>query len=108
MAACLAITLPLEVVLKARVYRRPLMAFKAIFTTALIFSIWDITAIYFDFWTYSEKFTTGIELPFNYPLEELVFFLVIPLCALLTYEGVSNVLAYFKTFRTQKPKASDA
>lgn len=28
------------------------------------------------------------------PLEELVFFVVIPVCGLLTYEAVGQVLAY--------------
>jgi hypothetical protein len=35
---------------------------------------------------------TGWELPFGLPLEELLFFVVIPLCALLSYEAVRRML----------------
>lgn len=96
MAACLAITLPLEFIFKARVYRRFLRALQAILVTAVLFSIWDIIAIQFDLWTYSPEFTTGIMLLFNYPLEELLFFLAIPLCAILTFESVGNGLGWIK------------
>lgn len=92
MAACLAITLPLEWLLRARVYRRPIRLVQAVAATAVVFSIWDIIAIRFDFWSYSERYTTGILLPLGLPLEELVFFIVIPVCAVLTFEAVGTVL----------------
>lgn len=92
MAACLAITLPLEWLLRARVYRRPIRLVQAIAVTAIVFSLWDVVAIRFDLWSYSERYTTGIVLPFGLPLEELVFFVVIPICAVLTYEAVGTVL----------------
>lgn len=96
MAGCLLITLPLELLMGARVYRQPLRLVQAVLTTAILFSIWDIVAIQYDFWSYSSLFTTGVMLPFRYPLEELVFFLVIPICALLTYEAVGRVLTYMR------------
>ena len=37
-------------------------------------------------------YTTGILLPGHIPLEEVVFFLVIPICGLLTYEAVGTIL----------------
>jgi hypothetical protein len=36
-----------------------------------------------------------VNLPFRIPVEELVFFLVIPVCGLLTYEGVQAVARRF-------------
>ena len=36
---------------------------------------------------------TGIRLGFDMPLEELVFFLVVPICGLLTYEAVGQLLS---------------
>lgn len=92
MAGCFLITLPLEFVFKARVYRRFLRLMQAVLITAILFSVWDIVAIRAGLWSYSERFTTQIVLPFGLPLEELLFFIVIPTCALLTYESVGNVL----------------
>lgn len=91
LAACLLITLPLEL-LGARVYRRPLRLARAILPPLVVFLVWDAVAIAFDVWSYNPAFVTGIELPANIPLEELAFFVVIPLCALLTYEAVENLL----------------
>ena len=91
MGACLLLTLPLEFVLRARVYRRPLRLLLALLPTIVVFVIWDIVGILRDHWSYSPKFTTGIMLGVM-PLEELVFFIVIPICGLLTYEAVGHVL----------------
>ena len=91
MAACVLITLPLEFVLRARVYRRPLRLALAIAPVLVLFIAWDILGIVRDHWGYSSEFTSGIMLGIM-PLEELVFFIVIPICGLLSYEGVGYVL----------------
>jgi hypothetical protein len=36
-----------------------------------------------------------VNIPFRMPIEEVLFFLVIPLCALLTYNAVSAILDRF-------------
>ncbi len=92
MAACLVITLPLEFALGARVYRRFGAAVLAIIPTVLIFSVWDVAGILRDHWTYNPRFVSGVQLIFGMPLEELVFFVVVPWCGLLTYEAVGQVL----------------
>jgi lycopene beta-cyclase len=94
MAGCLLITLPLELVFGARVYRRFKLMVLALLPVVLIFSIWDIVGIVREHWTYNPAYVTGIQLIFAMPLEELVFFLVIPICGLLTYEAVGQVLAH--------------
>lgn len=91
MVGCLLITLPLELVLGARVYARWRLMLLALLPTVLIFSIWDVIGILRLHWTYNIDFITGIHL-WVMPLEELVFFLVIPICGLLTYEAVGTVL----------------
>jgi lycopene cyclase domain-containing protein len=96
MAMCLVLTLPLEFVFRARVYRRPGVLLAALLPVVMVFSVWDIAGILRDHWTYSPRYTTGIELIFDMPLEELVFFVVIPICGLLTYEAVGTVLAAVK------------
>jgi lycopene beta-cyclase len=93
LGACLLITLPLEFVLRARVYRRPIALLWAVVPVVIIFSIWDLIGIYRDHWTYNPRFITGIEMPFGLPLEELAFFVVIPICGLLTYEAVGTMIS---------------
>lgn len=92
MALCVAITLPLEFLFGARVWRRPRRLLAALVPTVAVFTVWDVVAISRDHWTYNLKYVTGWELPFDLPVEELVFFVVIPICSLLTYEAVRRVI----------------
>jgi lycopene cyclase domain-containing protein len=100
MGACLLITLPLEFVFRARVWRRPRRLLRAMCLPVVLFTIWDVVAIGREHWSYSPRFTTGWELPFRFPVEELVFFLVIPVCGLLTLEAVRWMLD-----RSRDPRA---
>ncbi len=92
MGLCVLITLPLEFVFGARVWRRPRRLAAALGIPLAIFVVWDVIAIARDHWGYNERYVTGIELPFDLPIEELVFFIVIPICCLLTLEAVRRVL----------------
>lgn len=96
MAACLLVTLPLEFVLGARVYRRLSSLLFALVPVVLVFSVWDVIGIVAHHWSYNPRFVTGIRLLFEMPLEELVFFVVIPICGLLTYEAVGQVMHRFR------------
>ena len=99
MAGCLLLTLPLELVLGARVWRRPRRLLLALLPVVVVYGVWDVVAIARGTWDYSERYTTGILLPFAMPLEELVFFVVIPICGLLTYEAVGNTLTWLRARR---------
>ena len=55
--------------------------------------VWDEIAVAAHVWTLRPRTTcTGLSIPFRVPIEEVLFFLVIPLCALLTYNAVSTIL----------------
>ncbi len=111
MGAYLVVTLPLEFALGARVYRRFRALLVAVIPVVVVFSIWDIIGIIRQHWSYNPQFVTGIRLIFEMPLEELVFFIVIPICGLLTYEAVGRVLARAATLRGRRepsPKEVDA
>lgn len=101
MAGCVAITLPLEFVLRARVYRRPVRLLAALLPVVAIFVAWDVLGIVRGHWTYSDRYTSGVILPLDVPLEELVFFVVIPICGLLTFEAVGTVLGWVRRWRGQ-------
>jgi lycopene cyclase domain-containing protein len=103
MGLCLLITLPLELLLGARVWRRPRRLLVAMLPLVLAYSIWDIAMIAAGSWSYSEEKLTGILLPFEMPLEELVFFIVVPICGLLTLEAVGNVLTALGRLRAGEP-----
>jgi lycopene cyclase domain-containing protein len=92
MAACLLITLPLEFVFGARVYRQPKRLLRTLAPVVVLFYAWDAVAVARDHWWFDERYVTGIVLPLGVPLEELVFFIVIPICALLTMGAVRQLL----------------
>ena len=96
MGLCLLLTLPLELVLGARVWRQPRRLVAAIAPVAALFVVWDLIAVARDHWRFSERLTTGWEILPDFPVDELVFFLAIPVCALLTLEAVRNVLAWLE------------
>ena len=93
MGLCLLLTLPLEFVFRARVWRRPRRLLAAVVPTAAVFVAWDVIAIARGHWTFSDRLTTGFEVLPGLPVDELVFFLAIPICGLLTLEAVRHVLA---------------
>jgi lycopene cyclase domain-containing protein len=91
LGACLAITLPLEI-FRPGVYRQAGRAARAVLPVAVIFMLWDEIAIGAHLWHYNPAYVIGINLPFHMPIEEVLFFLVIPFCGLLTYNAVSAIL----------------
>jgi lycopene cyclase domain-containing protein len=91
LGACLVITLPLEI-FRPGVYRHALRTTRAVLPVAAVFVLWDEVAIHAHIWTYNRAYVSGVYIPFQMPIEEVLFFLVIPLCALLTYNAVSAIL----------------
>lgn len=92
LAACLLATLPLELVLRARVYARWRRWLLSLAPVVVLFTAWDSYAIWRHHWAYSATETTGWRVG-NVPIEELAFFIVIPTCTILTYEAVRVVSA---------------
>jgi lycopene cyclase domain-containing protein len=93
MGLCVLITLPLEFRLQARVWRRPKRLALAVFPALAVFVAWDAWAAASGTWGFNPDYTVGIMLPGGMVFEELVFFVVVPVCALSTVEAVRNLLA---------------
>lgn len=91
LGVCLALTLPLEVVLGARVYRRPRRLLATLVIVLVPFVVWDVVAIARGHWDFAARYTTGWLAPGSVPIEEIAFFVVIPICALLTHEAVRRL-----------------
>lgn len=94
MLGCLLITAPLEWVLGARVYRRPKRLLVTLLVVVAIFVVWDAFAIVRGHWWFSPELTTGWRIGII-PVEELSFFVVIPICGLLTLDAVAAVWQRF-------------
>ncbi|MGI9124193.1 MAG: lycopene cyclase domain-containing protein [Mycobacterium sp.] len=104
LGGCLLITLPLEF-LGEGVYRQPRRLIRALAPVLLVFLIWDAVAIVHDVWRYNPRFISGINVPFM-PLEEMLFFIVIPLCGLLTYNAVNAGLVWLRRLRKRDTERS--
>lgn len=90
LAFCLVGTLPLEVHYRLGVFRRPLRLAATIVLAATPFVVWDVWATHIGMW----RFDPDQTLPWRVaglPLEEIGFFVVIPLAAILTHEAVQQM-----------------
>ena len=86
----LVTTLPLELVLGVRVWRRPLRLALTVLPVAVVFVIWDLYAIDSQHWFFDPDQMTGITFGIL-PLEELLFFIVVPIAGVMTLEAVRVV-----------------
>ena len=98
---CVLVTLPLELGpprlgLGVRVWRQPRRLFLSIAPVWAVFVAWDIWATLEGTWSFADRYTVGVRLPGDLALEELAFFIVVPVCGLLTLETVRNMLARFE------------
>ena len=86
----------LEIVLKIGVLKRIKRVLLSILPVAIFFLAWDAYAIDRGHWYFDQDQILGIFGPFNIPLEEFLFFTVIPMAAIMTIEGVRTVKKHWK------------
>lgn len=91
LAFCFLGTLPLELWLGVRVYRQLRRLLLTLVPVILIFGCWDLYAVAAGHWRFDRGQTLGLLLPGDLPLEELLFFVVIPTCSVLALEAVRRV-----------------
>ena len=94
LVGCLVVTAPLELVLRVRVYARWRRFLLAVLPEFVVFVAWVLYAIAQGHWGYSDVRTLGVRLPGGIPVEEVLFFLVVPLCAVLALEAVRKVTGW--------------
>ncbi|MFL6094781.1 MAG: lycopene cyclase domain-containing protein [Blastococcus sp.] len=94
LAGCLVVTAPLELVLRVRVYARWPRLLVALLPEFVVFVAWVLYAIAEGHWDYDAARILGVRLPGGIPVEEVLFFLVVPLCAVLTFEAVRKVTGW--------------
>jgi lycopene cyclase domain-containing protein len=84
-------TLWLEFVVRTRVYRRWRRLLLSVLPVAAIFIVWDLYAIAAGHWWFDTSRITGVVLPGGLPIDEVLFFLIIPVASVLTLEAVRGV-----------------
>ena len=87
LAFCLAGTLPLVPVFRLHVFRHPRQLALAILLGGTPFLLWDLWATHVGHWWFDAGQTLAPRVA-GLPLEEIAFFVVIPLVSVLTYEAV--------------------
>jgi len=81
----------LEVALRTRVLRRALRLLLALMPAVVLFVLWDAYAIAQGHWDFDADRILGWRVIAGVPIDELLFFLVVPLAAILTLEAVRAV-----------------
>ena len=88
---CLLSAVWLEPVLRVGVVRQWRRLVRTLVPIVVVFSLWDVAAIAAGHWRYDTAQILGVVLPGHLPLEEVLFFVVVPLCAILGFEAVRKV-----------------
>lgn len=83
---------------KVSFYRKWKFLFPAMLIPAVFYILWDIYFVSKGIWSFNERYITGIKL-YNIPLEEIMFFFVVPYCCVFIYECV---LFYFPRLKNHK------
>jgi lycopene cyclase domain-containing protein len=91
LAFCLAGTLWLVPAFRLTVLRQPRRLLLTIALAGTPFLVWDLLATSAGQWWFDAEQTLPVRVA-GVPLEEVAFFVVIPLVSVLTYEGVRAAL----------------
>ena len=83
-------------VLKIGVLRRAKRLLLSIAPIAVLFLIWDAYAIAQGHWYFDESQIIGIYGPLKIPFEEFLFFIFVPIAAIMTLEAVRSVKKHWK------------
>ena len=89
LAASLAGPLALSFDKKVAFYKNWKYVFPAMIIPALLYIVWDIYFTAKGVWSFNEIYITGIKL-YNLPLEEVLFFFIVPYCCVFIYACVRS------------------
>ena len=92
LAGCLFGALWLEPLLKVGVLRQARRLALTVVPVAAVFVGWDLLAIRAGHWTFDPGQMLGVVFSGGLPLEEVLFFHVVPVCAILGFEATRQTL----------------
>ena len=73
---------------KINFYKKWSAFFLSNFLVSIPFLIWDEIFVRIDVWGFNKEHLSGLTI-FSLPIEEILFFIVIPYCCVFTYEVLS-------------------
>lgn len=71
-------------------YRNTKALFLTILLIIIIFGLWDVFAVYRGHWSFDPESVWGLRI-INLPLEEVLFFVVIPFCCIFSWEALKFI-----------------
>jgi lycopene cyclase domain-containing protein len=95
LAVSLAGPLALSFDKKVAFYKHWKYLFRAMILPALFYIVWDSWFTSLGIWSFNPDYITGIKI-LNLPVEEILFFFVVPYCSLFIYECI---LCYFPSIK---------
>ena len=98
LVASLAFPLLLSFDKKVAFYKKWKFLFPAMVLPAVFYISWDIWFTSIGVWSFNEKYISGFHL-LNLPIEEVLFFFVVPYCCLFIYECIRNYFPGIKDSR---------
>ncbi|HMK03618.1 MAG TPA: lycopene cyclase domain-containing protein [Ferruginibacter sp.] len=98
LAASLAGPLALSFDKKVAFYKKWKYVFPAMVIPALLYIVWDVYFTSKGVWTFNENYIIGIKV-INLPLEEVLFFFIVPYCCVFIYDCVRS---YFSRLKDKK------
>ena len=87
---------------KVAFYKKWKYLFRAILFPALFYIVWDIFFTAKGIWSFNEDYITGFKI-YNLPVEEVLFFFVVPYCCVFIYECMR---CYFPQLKNKKKELS--
>jgi lycopene cyclase domain-containing protein len=87
LAGCFVIPFILSFSKKLDFYKYPLRLVLSLGIPFVLFIAWDTAASARGHWSFNPEYTIGLKI-LNLPLEEILFFLIIPFCGIFTWECV--------------------
>ncbi len=85
--ACFAVPFIKSFSTKIGFYTYPYRLAVSLIFPFIVFISWDLLAAWRGHWSFNEKYISGLKI-MNLPVEEILFFFIIPFCALFTWEVV--------------------
>jgi lycopene cyclase domain-containing protein len=96
LAASVAGPLALSFDKKVAFYTKWKFVFPAMIFPAVFYIVWDIFFTAKGVWSFNEDYITGIKL-YNLPVEEVLFFFIVPYCCVFIYECIDCYFPQLKS-----------
>jgi lycopene cyclase domain-containing protein len=69
-----------------------------------VYLFWDYWAIDKNIWSFDPAQTVGIKVLGIVPIEEVLFFIIVPLMSIITYLALINLIAKVKLFKKDRSR----